>query len=65
MVLKNIEEKINIPEGIEIEINKSIIKVKGPKGENQRKLFHAKIKISKTNEHIIIESKKPTKKKKR
>ncbi|MBL7147394.1 MAG: 50S ribosomal protein L6 [Nanoarchaeota archaeon] len=65
MVLKNIEEKISIPKGVEIEINKSIIKIKGPKGENQRKLFCPKIKLSKTHEHIIIEAKKTTKKEKK
>lgn len=65
MVLKDIEEKISIPKEIEVKIEGNTIKVKGPEGENERRLVNPKIKISKKEDFIIIESKKPTKKEKK
>jgi len=64
MVLKDIQEKIIIPEGIEISLENNILKIKGPNGENQRKLLNPKIKISKKENYILLESKKPTKREK-
>lgn len=60
----DITEKLKIPEGIEVEINNYIIKVKGPKGDNERKIFHPQIKIEKKENLIIITVKKATKKEK-
>ena len=65
MVLKDIQEKISIPEGIEINIEDGILKIKGPTGENERKLLNPKVKISKKDNFIILEAKKPTKKEKK
>jgi len=65
MVLKDIEEKISIPKGIEVNVERSIIKVKGPEGENKRELLNPKVKISKKEDFIILEAKKPTKKEKK
>lgn len=65
MVLRDIEEKLRIPEDVEIILDHHTIKVKGPKGENQRKLLHPKVKISNHNGFIILESKKPTKREKK
>ena len=45
----DITEKVKIPEEVTIDIGKDKIKVKGPKGSNEKKLFHPKIKIEKKN----------------
>jgi len=65
MVLKDIQEKISIPEGVEIILEESVLKVKGPKGENQKNLLNPKIKMSKKDNNIILEAKKPTKREKK
>ena len=49
----DIIKKIEIPEGITLDIGKIIIKAKGPKGENQRKIFHPRVLIKKDNNEII------------
>jgi large subunit ribosomal protein L6 len=64
-MLKDIIEKIEIPEGVNVEIEGYMIKVKGPKGENQRVLKCPKIEIKKENKSIAIISKKPTKREKK
>ena len=63
-MLQPITEKIAIPEGVTVEIVGSIIKVKGPKGENERTFAHPKIEISKGDKNVIVASKKPTKREK-
>ena len=60
----DIIKKIEIPEGITLDIGKIIIKAKGPKGENQRKIFHPRVLIKKDNNEIILESKKASKREK-
>lgn len=64
MRIDKLEEKIEIPEGVEIEITNGMIKVKGPKGENQKKLLSPKIKISKKDKTIILLAEKPSKREK-
>jgi len=61
----DIIEKLEIPEGITIEIDNQIIKIKGPKGSNEKKIFHPKIKIEKKDSEIILSSKKATKREKK
>lgn len=53
-----IEEKLEIPEGITIEINGLQIKVKGPKGELSRTFNNNEIEIIKENNTIIVKGKK-------
>lgn len=63
-MLPPITEKVAIPEGVTVEIVGPVVKVKGPKGENERAFAHPKITISKGEKHVIVESKKPTKREK-
>ena len=66
MSTKNkLDEEIIIPENVGIEVDGSIIKVKGPAGENERRLAHPKINILKQENKIIITSKRQTKNEKR
>ena len=60
----DITERLNIPEGINLEIENNIVKVKGPKGSNERKIFHPKVKIEKKDNVLILSSKKAKKKEK-
>ncbi len=64
MVLPNIKIKIEIPEGVELTMESNILKVKGPKGEVERKLAAKRVDIKKEEKSIIISSIKPTKKEK-
>lgn len=63
-MLPPITEKIVIREGVTVEIVGAMIKVKGPKGENERVFAHPKIEISKDDKNVILTSKKPTKREK-
>ena len=62
---KEIFQTIEIPEGIEIKMDKNIITVKGPEGEDKRKLnlVNLEIKIEKNN--LIVGCKNATKKEKK
>jgi len=64
-MLAPINEKIPIPEGVTVEILGTLIKAKGPKGENERIFTHPKIRISKEDDKTLLAScKKPTKREK-
>jgi large subunit ribosomal protein L6 len=58
-------KKIEIPEEVTLNIEKNIIKIKGPKGENEKKIFHPRVSIKKENNEIILESKKSSKREKK
>ena len=49
---KELFQKIDIPEGVEAEINKGLIKINGSKGENQRELKLGKINMEKNEKKI-------------
>ena len=57
----DITEKLKVPEEVTVEIENNILKAKGPKGSNERKIFHPKIKIEKKDNFVILSSKKSTK----
>jgi len=63
-MLAPITEKIEIPEGVTVEIEGNLLKAKGPKGENERCFAHPKIDMSKDDKSVILKSKKPTKREK-
>lgn len=50
-------KKIDIINGVEVEINNNIITVKGPKGEISRIFKHPFVKIKKEDNCIVVESK--------
>jgi len=58
---KEIKAEIEIPEGITIEIDKDIVKVKGKGGEVVKKLFNPNVKINKEGNKIVLKALKPTK----
>ncbi|ODS41929.1 MAG: 50S ribosomal protein L6 [Candidatus Altiarchaeales archaeon IMC4] len=47
------DASLDIPEGIGVEVDKNLVKVKGPKGEVERR-FGANVKISKKDNEIIL-----------
>jgi len=61
----NFKEKIEIPEKIEAQIDKGIVKIKGPKGEASKKLIDPKVDIKIEDKKIIFSAKKGTKREKR
>ncbi len=58
---KEFFQEIEIPEGVEVNIEGRVLKVKGPEGENQRKFNIHKLKFQKKDNKIIIGDKKITK----
>ncbi len=62
---KELFQKIDIPEGIEIDIERNYLKIKGPEGENKKTFNFGKLNIEKKENQIIIGSKKATKTEKR
>lgn len=62
---REIFQEIEIPKGVEIEINKGLVVVKGPEGENKRDFNTYKISLEKKDGKVIIGNKKSTKNEKR
>jgi len=58
---KEIKCEIEIPEGINVEISESIVKVKGKFGEVSKKLFNPNVKVSKDDNKIVLKASKSTK----
>ena len=64
MVKTDLMDKISIPEGVEVEIESTEIKVKGPKGELERNIFTPSIKISKEEGFVVFSVSNAAKKQK-
>jgi len=62
---KELYQEIEIPEGVEAEINETILKVSGPEGESEKKFSIDNLEFKKENNKIIIGNKKATKKEKK
>lgn len=60
-VKKEIKAEIEIPEGVEVEINEALVKIKGKAGEVVKKLFNPNIKMSKEDKKIVLKALKLTK----
>lgn len=58
------EERIAIPENVEVQIDGNLLKFKGPKGENARRFSHPSVEINKKDNSLILSSKKDSKKEK-
>ena len=58
---KEIKAEIEIPDGIEVEINETLVKTKGKAGEVVKKLFNPNINISKEDKKIVLKALKSTK----
>ena len=59
------KEEIIIPENVELNMEGSLMIVKGPQGSNERRLSDPKIKIKKEDNKLILTSMRYTKKEKR
>ena len=53
---KDIKTELEIPEGIDVAVNHSIIKVKGKAGEVSRSLFNPMIKTIKDGNKVVVKS---------
>ncbi|GBE20448.1 MAG TPA: 50S ribosomal protein L6 [Candidatus Pacearchaeota archaeon] len=62
---KELFQEIEIPEGIEANIEETEITIKGPEGENKRRFNLHKLVFEKKDNKIIIGSKKATKNEKK
>lgn len=62
---KEIYQKIEIPEGVEAEIDRTILKVKGPEGNVEKNFKKLNLDFKKENNQIVIGHKKATKKEKK
>ncbi len=64
MAKVDITDKISIPEGVEVTLDKNTIKVKGPKGELSRKIFTPGIKVEIKEDGVTFSVKNAAKKEK-
>ncbi|MFQ5531911.1 MAG: 50S ribosomal protein L6, partial [Candidatus Nanoarchaeia archaeon] len=62
---KEIFQEIEIPGGVEVQIEGSELKIKGPEGENKKKFHILGLEFNIKNGKIIIGAKKATKKEKK
>jgi large subunit ribosomal protein L6 len=62
---KELSQIIEIPEGVEAEIQGSKVIIKGKEGTNEREFNFANLKVEKKANQIVIENKKASKKEKR
>jgi len=60
-----IKHEIPIPEGVSISYENNILKVKGPKGEVERKFYHPLVKLSVQDNKIVLETYFATRREKR
>ncbi len=64
MAEKKIEERIAVPEGVEVKAVKGTVTVKGPKGECQKKLVDPWIGINVEGKEVVFTPKRQTKREK-
>ncbi|MAG11117.1 50S ribosomal protein L6 [Candidatus Pacearchaeota archaeon] len=62
---KALEQKIEIPEGVEVQMDGSFVSAKGSEGEFKRKFNFANLKVEKKDREIIVSHQKATKKEKK
>ncbi len=62
---KQIFQTIEIPEGVEMNLEKDILTVKGPEGKNKREFDITNLSLEKKDNQIIVGNSKATKKEKK
>lgn len=65
MSTKNFNIKIVIPENVQVNIEDYTLKVKGPKGEVEKRLHNPLVKIEKAEKEVILSTKRQSKKEKK
>ena len=61
---EDLKKEIVLEEGVQVELAGTTLKIKGPKGEVERKFVHPKIKLTIEGEKIVMVSLKATKREK-
>ena len=61
---QNISEKIAVPKGVSVEVKNTTVQIKGLKGENVKDFIIPGVKITASNDEIMIVANKATKKEK-
>ena len=61
VVAAAIREEIEIPEGVEVIIEKNMVSVKGPNGEDSRKFTYPNVSIKEENDVVVLEAAFPKK----
>ena len=56
-MVKEITRSIEIPKEVEVSVEGTLVKVKGPNGHLSKVLSYPKIEIKKENSHVIVKSK--------
>lgn len=64
MKVKNMQQEVEIPEGVECTLAGSMVTIKGPKGENKRDIYAPYTTLEKKENKIIISAKNATKREK-
>ena len=62
VVAAAIREEIDIPEGVEVIIEKNEVSVKGPNGEDSRKFTYPNVSIKEEDDVVVLETAFPKKK---
>ena len=61
---EDITKEIELPEGVTAQLEESVLKIKGPKGEVSRNFVHSKIVVSVEGNKIVMKVSKGTKREK-
>ena len=56
VVAAAIREEIEIPEGVEVIIDKNVVSIKGPNGEDSRKFTYAGVSIKAEDDVVLLET---------
>lgn len=64
MKLKKMQEEIEIPAGVEAQVDKNLVTIKGKKGELKKMFPHHKVNLERKEKMIIISSDNATKREK-
>ena len=54
-----VKRNIEVPEGIAVNIDDKVVKIKGPKGELSRKFTHPRVNVKMDNGNVIVHCDKP------
>lgn len=56
-MVKEIARQIEVPDGVDITVDGTMVNVKGPKGQLSRRLYYPYIEFRKEDSHLIVTSK--------
>lgn len=63
-MVKGLKQEIEIPSGVELNIEGFLFKFKGPKGQNEKRIAHPHVLIQREENKIVLSTKKATKEEK-